>query len=68
VAMRDNHEIEFGEIDAECFDVVLENVGIVAGIEENAFAVVLDESGKAPVFGDEFGIAEGVVEDGDAIR
>lgn len=67
VAMRDDHEIEFGEIDAEGFDVVLENVGVVTGIEKNAFAVVFDERGEAPIFGDEFGIAEGVVEDGDAI-
>lgn len=58
---------EFGEIDAEGFAVVLENVGLVAGIEENALAVVFDERGEAPIFGDEFGIAEGVVKNGDAI-
>jgi hypothetical protein len=67
VAVRDNDEVEFGEVNVEGLGVVLEDFGVVAGVEEDALAVVLDEGGETPVTGERRIAAESVVENGDAV-
>src|SRR6267143_6331541 len=67
VTVRDNDEVEFREINVEGLDVVLEDFGIVASVEEDVLAIVLDEGGKSPVSGELRIIAERVVEDRDAV-
>src|SRR5258708_38216846 len=67
VTMRDNNKVEFGEINVEGLDVVLEDFGIVAGVEEDALAVMFDESREAPVSRDSFVIGKRVVENCHAI-
>jgi len=66
VTMRDNSKVEFGEVNVEGFDVVLEDFGVVPGVEEDALAVVLDEGGESPVASKSRIGAEGVVENSDA--
>ena len=63
----DDDEVESLEIDASGSDVLAEDVGIVAGVEENPLSVVLDQRRIAPVLLHRGRLAEGVVEDGDAI-
>src|SRR6202162_5012036 len=65
MAMGDHYEVELGEIDALRLDVVRKDLGVVAGIEQDALASVFDQCGKSPVFPHRRGLAEGVVEDGD---
>ncbi len=48
VAMRDDNEVEPPEIDPERPHVEGEDVGVIPGVEENAFAPLLDEGGKTP--------------------
>jgi len=67
VTMGNNDKVEFGKINVEGLDVVLEDFRIVAGVEEYALAIVFNESGKAPVFGDSFVIGKRVIKDRDAI-
>jgi hypothetical protein len=67
VTVGDNDEVEFREINVKGLDVVLEDFRVVAGVEEDALAVVLDEGGKTPVTGERLIAAEGVVENGDAV-
>src|SRR5258708_19639974 len=47
--MREHSDIHLVEVHAQCFDVVLELIGAIAGVKENSLTVVMDESGKAPV-------------------
>src|SRR6266436_8228567 len=47
--MRQHGDIYLVEIHAQGFDVVLELIGVIAGVKENSLTVVMDESGKAPV-------------------
>ncbi len=67
VTVRNNDEVEFGEVGVEGLDVVLEDFRVVAGVEEDALAVVLDEGGETPVTSERLIAAEGVVENGDAV-
>jgi hypothetical protein len=48
VTMRHDHEIELPEVDARCFDVLRENIRVVASVEQNAPAADFDERCKAP--------------------
>src|SRR5258708_8949437 len=47
--MRQHGDIYLVEIHAQGFDVVLELIGVIAGVKENSLTVVMDQSGKAPV-------------------
>ena len=67
MAMGDHHEVELGEVHALGLDVVGQDFGIVAGVEENPLAVDLDKRGKSPILLQRPVLAEGIVEDGDAI-
>jgi hypothetical protein len=67
MAVRNDNKIQLREIDAKGFDVVLERRRIVSGVKQYALAIVFDEGGKAPVFGDSFVIGKRVIEDRNAI-
>src|SRR5262245_25852507 len=49
VAMRDHHCVELGQINVELIDVVLEDLGVVSGVEQNAATVVLNKCGESPI-------------------
>jgi len=40
--VRDHNRVEPSQIDVELIDVVLEDLRVVSGVEQNAPAVVLD--------------------------
>jgi hypothetical protein len=65
MAMRDNDEIELLEIDTLGFDIASEDLRIVAGVEQDALAAILDEGRKSPVLRHRRGLAEGIVENCD---
>ena len=65
--MGDDHEVQMGQIDLQSFDVVLKNVFVVAGVEQDALAVVLDQRRKSPITRKRRIISEGVVENSDAV-
>src|SRR5437764_3399502 len=68
MAMREHCDINLSEVYAKCFDVVLEFVGVVACIEEDCLAVVMNECRKAPVENSSVPlISEGVVQVQDGI-
>src|SRR5271168_4962331 len=67
MTVRNNDKVELGEIDVQGLDVAREDFGIVAGVKEDAFAIVLDERGEAPVAGELRIIAKRIVKDGDAV-
>src|SRR5437899_9494240 len=67
MAVRYNNKIQLGEVHAKSFDVMLECRRIVSSVEEDALAVMLEESRKAPVFGDRFVIGKRVIENRNAI-
>ena len=67
VTMRDNSKVEFAEVHVEDSDVVLEDFGVVPRVEEDALAIVPDESGEPPVASKSRIGAEGVVENSDAV-
>jgi len=50
VTVRNNGEVDLGKVNVEGLDVVLENFRVVAGVEEDALAVVLDEAEKPQSF------------------
>ena len=66
VAMGDDCKIEPSEINASRFDVLRQNIWVVAGVEQDALAIHFDERGKAPVLLHGGILAECVVEDSDA--
>jgi hypothetical protein len=49
VTMRHDNEIELPEVDAGGFDVVREDIRVVAGVEQDAPSADFEEPGKAPV-------------------
>jgi len=49
MAVRDHNRVEPSQIDVELIDVVLEDLRVVSGVEQNAPAVVLDQRGESPV-------------------
>jgi hypothetical protein len=48
VAVRHNDEVELSQIDTHSLYVVFKNFGIVARVEEDAFAAIFDQSCKPP--------------------
>ena len=65
VAVRQDDEIEIGEVNALRLDVGGEDVAVVAGVEQDSLAGDLDERGEAPILLHRGVGAEGVVEDRD---
>jgi hypothetical protein len=66
VAMGDHNGVEAPQIYPELLDVAREYARIVAGIEEDPTAAVLDECREPPVFLQRRRWPEGVVENRDA--
>lgn len=52
MAMRDDDEVQPGEINIERFDIMLKDFSMIAGVEKNALPVVLDKRGETPVLCD----------------
>ena len=65
VAMGHDREVELGKVDPFGLHVVCKDLGIVPGVEENAFATIFDERSKSPILLHRRGLAEGIVENGD---
>src|SRR4051794_24225632 len=65
--MRQDGEIEVGQVDASGPRVFGQDVRVVAGIEEDALAAVFDQRRESPVLLHLRRFAEGVVEDGDLL-
>jgi hypothetical protein len=51
VPVRNDYGIETREIDTECVDVALEYPGVIARVEQYAFAAILHERRKTPIPG-----------------
>ena len=66
VPVGDDDGIESRQVDAELPHVALEDLRVVARVEEDALAAVLHQSGESPVLHQSGGRAERVVEDRDA--
>src|SRR5437879_13852079 len=49
VTVRDDHEIDGAQIDAQGADILGEDIRVIAGVEENPLSVVLDDPREAPV-------------------
>jgi hypothetical protein len=65
VPVGHNDEVQLGEVDVFCPGVLGENVRVVSGVEQDAFAAIFDKNGIAPVLLHRRSLAEGVIEDGD---
>src|SRR6185369_5498456 len=63
MTVGDDDEIEPPQVDPQRLDVVGEDVRVVSGVEENAFAAVLNQRGESPVAGEISPRSEGVVQD-----
>ena len=68
MTVGDDDEIEPLQVDPQRLDVVGEDVGVIPGVEENAFAGVFNQRGESPVAAEISPRPEGVVQDGDAMR
>src|ERR1700722_11459190 len=62
MAMGDNGKIELPQVDALGLDIVREDLRVVASVEQDTLAAILDESRKSPVLRHRRGLAEGIVE------
>src|SRR6266851_5926275 len=63
VTVRQHGDIHLVEVHAQGFDVVLELIGVIAGVKENSLAVVPDKRRETPVQNRaSLLVAEGVVE------
>jgi hypothetical protein len=49
VRVGDHYHVEVRQIDVHLFNILLENGGVVAGIEKNALSFKLDERGESPI-------------------
>ena len=67
VAMRDDDEVQLHEINACRLHVLREDLGIVAGVEQDPLPAILDQRGIAPVLSHSRRLPERVVQDRDAI-
>jgi hypothetical protein len=47
VTVRHDDKVELGQVDALGLDVLVEGLGIVAGVEKDAFAADFDQGGVA---------------------
>jgi hypothetical protein len=68
VSTRDDNGVESLQVNAKLPDIVLQDASVIAGVEEDALAIVLDECGVSPIFHELGGVAGCVVEHGDATR
>src|SRR5262249_38337796 len=66
--MGDDCEIQLLQVDTLGLDIVREDLRIIAGIEQDALAAILDQRGKPPIFLHRRGLAEGVVKNRDLPR
>jgi hypothetical protein len=67
VGVREHGKVNGAQIEAQFVNVALKDIGIVARVKQNAFAVVLHQSAVAPVLFQLAAVAEGIVEVGDPI-
>ena len=58
-------EIQLLKVDTLGLDIVREDVGIIAGVEQDALAAIIDEGGEPPIFLHRGGLAKGNLKDGD---
>src|SRR5947207_2306130 len=65
VAVRHDDKVQPGQIYALGFRVSRQDVGVVAGVEQDALPTVVDDRGVAPVLLHGRRLAEGVIEDDD---
>src|SRR5215212_446964 len=65
VPVRQDDEIEIGEINALCFHVRGKRLTVIASVEQNSLASDLNERGEAPILLHRCVRAEGVVQDRD---
>src|SRR2546425_5198598 len=65
VPVRHDNEVELRQIDALRLRVLREGVAVVASVEQDALAAVLDQRGIAPVLLHAGRLAESVIKDGD---
>src|SRR5262249_19045727 len=65
MAMRDDRKVELLQVDTRGFDIVREDLRIIAGVEQNPLAAILDEGRKSPVLCQRRSLAEGVVQNRD---
>ena len=65
VTMGHDCEIQLPEVDTLGLHIVSEDVGIVAGVEQNALAAIFDEGEEPPILLHRGGLAEGIVKYGD---
>src|SRR4051794_15761960 len=65
VPVRQDDEIEIGEINALCFHVGGKRLTVIASVEQNSLASDLNERGEAPILLHRCVRAEGVVQDRD---
>src|SRR5580704_3116547 len=63
--MGHNCEVQLFQVDALGLHIMREDVRVVAGVEQDAFAAILDKGGEPPIFLHRRGLAEGIVKDGD---
>ena len=68
MAVRDDHEIDLLQIDAQRLHIVFEDLGVVAGIEQDVLAAIIDQGGETPVQRNSGVLPERVVKNGDPIR
>ena len=67
VAMGDHHEIEPAEIHSQRPHIAGEDLPVVAGVEQDPLATILDQRRKAPVADESGTSSERIVENGDSM-
>ncbi len=67
VAVRDDHKIDVPQVDSQRLHILLEDPGIVPGIEQDALAPILHQGCEAKIHGQRRRLAERVVQNGDAV-
>jgi hypothetical protein len=65
--MRNYGEIQFLKIDTRCFDILGEDILVVASIEKETLAAILYECRKSPIFLQLGRLAESIIENRDTI-
>ena len=65
VTVRHDDEVQPGQVYVLGLRVQRQDLGVVAGVEQDALATVVDERGVPPVLLHGRGLTECVIEDGD---
>jgi hypothetical protein len=63
--MRRDCEVQLFQVNTLGRHIVREDIRIIAGIEQDALAAILDQGGEPPILFHRGGLAEGIVKDGD---